>query len=318
MIRMTALAMGAALLVAAAPVKVDMPARILPPPAAPGEGVKPFVTVAGGRIALRHVRVIDGTGAPAQTDRTLLIDGARITAVQAGGDAVPTGYAEIDLTGRSVLPGLVGMHDHQFYIARPNLDASGHGDSPLMVPQMAFSSPRMYLAAGVTTLRTTGSVEPYTDLNMKRAIDAGTLPGPHMDVTAPYLEGSGSPFIQMHPLADAADATRTVNFWADQGVTSFKAYMNITRVRAARGGGRGACARVEGDGAFVFGQLPRGDRGGDRRSGARLLGQHAGRPGQGARHLPGDGRRADAERDDGGQCRGESAHRIARRWPMSR
>ena len=60
-------------------------------------------------------------------------------------------------------------------------------------------------------------------------IDAGMLPGPHMDVTGPYLEGGGSPFIQMHQLMDAADATRTVDYWADQGVTSFKAYMNITR-----------------------------------------------------------------------------------------
>jgi imidazolonepropionase-like amidohydrolase len=82
-------------------------------------------------------------------------------------------------------------------------------------------------------LRTTGSVEPYTDLNMKAAIDAGTLPGPHMDVTGPYLEGSGSPFLQMHPLRDADDARRTVAFWADQGVTSFKAYMNITRAELA-------------------------------------------------------------------------------------
>jgi len=55
------------------------------------------------------------------------------------------------------------------------------------------------------------------------------MPGPHTDVTAPYLEGKGSPFIQMHQLKDADDARRLVNFWADQGATSFKAYMNITR-----------------------------------------------------------------------------------------
>lgn len=235
MIRTIALALGAVVLIGAGPQKINMPARILPPPVGPGEAVRPFVKVAGGKIALMHVRVIDGTGAPAQPDRTVLIDGGKIVAVRAGGDSLPAGYGAIDLTGKSVLPGIVGMHDHQYYIARPNLDSSGHGDSPVMVPQMTYSSPRLYLAMGVTTLRTTGSVEPYTDLNMKRAIDAGTLPGPHMDVTGPYLEGPGSPFVQMHPLADAGDATRTVNFWADQGITSFKAYMNITRaeLRAA-------------------------------------------------------------------------------------
>ncbi len=214
----------------AKPAPVDMAARILPaPPVAPADAVKPFVKIPMGKIALVHVRVIDGTGAPAQDDRTLLIEGRTIADVQGGSDAPPPGYTVIDASGKTVMPGIVGMHDHQYYIARPNLDDTGHSDDPLMIPQMAFSSPRLYLANGVTTLRTTGSVEPYTDLNMKRAIDAGMLPGPHMDVTGPYLEGSGSPFIQMHPLKDAADATRTVNFWADQGVTSFKAYMNITR-----------------------------------------------------------------------------------------
>ena len=228
------------LLGAAAPAHVDMPApvdmphvnmemRILPQAAPPADTVKPFVKVAAGKIALTHVRIIDGTGAPAQPDRTLLIEGGRIAAIRPGADAIPDGYRTIDATGKSVMPGMVGMHDHIYYIARPNLDSTGHGDEPLIVPQMTFSAPRLYLAAGVTTLRTTGSVEPYTDLNLKQQIDAGHLPGPHMDVTAPYLEGPGSPFIQMHQLTDAADARATVAFWASQGATSYKAYMNITR-----------------------------------------------------------------------------------------
>jgi len=225
MIPLAALLLGAAL---ASPAKVDMAAAILPPPAAPGKAVAPFVKVAAAKIALAHVRIVDGTGAPAQDDRLLLIDGGTIAGIGAGGGPVPAGYRVIDATGETVLPGIVGMHDHQYYIALPNLGPGG-GDPPLMVPQMTFSSPRLYLAAGVTTLRTTGSVEPYTDLNMKRMIDTGALPGPHMDVTGPYLEGSGSPFIQMHPLKDAAEARAMVDYWADRGVTSFKAYMNITR-----------------------------------------------------------------------------------------
>lgn len=211
------------------PAKVDMAAAVLPPAATPGKAVQPFVTAGEARIALVHVRVIDGTGAAPMEDRALLIDGGKIAAIQPGDAGVPAGYRVIDARGQSVMPGIVGMHDHQFYIARPNLDASGHSDQPLMVPQMAFSSPRLYLAMGVTTLRTTGSVEPYTDLNMKVAIDRGDYPGPHMDVTGPYLEGGNSPFIQMHQLRDGEDAKALVNYWADRGVTSFKAYMNITR-----------------------------------------------------------------------------------------
>ena len=229
LVALSTLALSAAACTSLAADKVDLAARILPPPATPGEMLQPFVKVPAGQLALTHVRIIDGTGSPALADRTLLIDGGKIASIQDASNAAPAGYRIIDGRGLSVLPGIVGMHDHQYYIARPNLDDDGHSDAPLVIPQMTFSSPRMYLANGVTTLRTTGSVEPYTDLNLKQAIDAGKMPGPHMDVTGPYLEGPNSPFIQMHQLRDAEDATRTVNFWADQGVTSFKAYMNITR-----------------------------------------------------------------------------------------
>jgi hypothetical protein len=95
--------------------------------------------------------------------------------------------------------------------------------------EMAFSFPRLYLAGGVTTVRTTGALEPYADLELKKSIDAGEIPGPKMHVTGPYLEGKGSWAIQLHQLTGPEDATRTVNFWLDQGVDNFKAYMFITR-----------------------------------------------------------------------------------------
>jgi hypothetical protein len=203
---------------------------VLAPPAATlGPDVQPYIHIPAGQIAIQHLRIIDGSGAAPIEDATLLLDGAKIGAVLSPGSSVPAGYRMIDGTGETALPGLVGMHNHMYYIARPNLDASGHSDDPLLLPQMTFSAPRLYLANGVTTMRTTGSVEPYADLNVKAEIDAGLMVGPHMDVTAPYLEGPGSRFIQMHQLRDAADARQTVAFWAEQGATSFKAYMNITR-----------------------------------------------------------------------------------------
>ena len=208
-------------------------------PAAVAQYVK--YSTAKNVLWLDHVRVIDGTGAAAVQDRTLILRGGKIVALLPPPPASGIGAGwtcdgsdcgtplHLDLTGYTIFPGLVGMHDHMYYIARPDLDAQGHSEPPLVVPQMTFSSPLLYLGAGVTTMRTTGSVEPYTDLNFKRQIEAGELAGPHMDVTAPYLEGPHSPFIQMHQLKDADDARRTVDFWADQGATSFKAYMNITR-----------------------------------------------------------------------------------------
>ena len=130
------------------------------------------------------------------------------------------------MTGYTVLPGLVGMHDHLFFPM---------GGNPPIYSDMGISFPRLYLAMGVTTIRTTGSVAPFTDLEIKRRIDAGQMIGPKMDVTAPYLEGKGAYTPVMHELTGPDDARRMVNFWADEGATSFKAYMNITRdeLRAA-------------------------------------------------------------------------------------
>jgi imidazolonepropionase-like amidohydrolase len=201
-------------------------------PAALAPAAAKYVKVNAPRILLTHVRVIDGTGAAPLEDQTLLLEGGKITSITASTAKTPPANNDLqilDLHGDTVIPGLVGMHDHLYYIARANAAADGTSEPPLIVPQMTFTAPRMYLAAGVTTMRTTGSVEPYVDLNLRREIDAGHLPGPHMDVTAPYLEGPNSPFLQMHNLTGPDDARTFVDYWAAQGVTSYKAYMNITR-----------------------------------------------------------------------------------------
>jgi imidazolonepropionase-like amidohydrolase len=176
---------------------------------------------------LAHVRIIDGTGAPAMEDQTIVVEGAKITRI--GKDIAPPEGSEVwNLEGHTVLPGLVGMHDHIYYLQRPNTDASG-SEGPTLLPQMTFSAPRMYLANGVTTIRTAGSVEPYADINLRKLIDAGRLIGPHVEPTAPYLQGVSDIFLQMHTLSGPDDARTFVSFWAAQGATNFKAYMHITR-----------------------------------------------------------------------------------------
>ncbi|HSK64873.1 MAG TPA: amidohydrolase family protein, partial [Pyrinomonadaceae bacterium] len=180
-----------------------------------------FIRVEAPLIALTNVRVIDGTGAPARENQTILISAGKIDMVgPTASTTYPSDARTIDLSGYTVLPGLVGMHNHMFFPM---------GGSPPMYSNMGSSFPRLYLALGVTTIRTTGSVAPYTDLELKRLIDAGRVLGPKMHVTAPYLEGRGAFTPVMHELKDAEDARRMVNYWADAGATSFKAYMNITR-----------------------------------------------------------------------------------------
>jgi imidazolonepropionase-like amidohydrolase len=189
-----------------------------------------YVRVNAAKVILKHVRVIDGTGKPAVEDQNVAIEAGKITAIQPGSDVTSTsGTTVLNLRGYSVMPGIVGMHNHLFYIARPNFKADWSSEPLILAPQMTFSAPRLYLACGVTTMRTTGSMETYADLNLKRDIDAGKLPGPHLDVTGPYLEGLGSFAVQLHELANPDEARQMVNYWTDRGVTSFKAYMNITR-----------------------------------------------------------------------------------------
>ncbi len=184
-------------------------------------GLEPFIAVDAPVIALEHVRILDGTGAPPQEDQTIVMDHGRITAVGPSGQTqAPTGAHRMDLANHTVIPGLVGMHEHLFY-------PSG-GGVPLYI-EHGMSFPRLYLAAGVTTARTAGTLEPYTDLNLKKMIDEGRMPGPKMLITVGYLEGHGSFAPQMAELDTPDDARRFVEYWASMGAHSFKAYMHITR-----------------------------------------------------------------------------------------
>ncbi len=184
--------------------------------------VKAFVAVDAPTVALMHVRVIDGTGAPPRENQTVVISAGKIQSV--GDSASPPGAKVMDLTGHTVIPGLVGMHDHLFYPGAL---------TPIHYSEDDFSAPRLYLAGGVTTIRTTGSIEPYTDLSVKHEIDAGRLPGPKIFSTAPYLEGPGAYTGQMHELSGPDDSRRTVAYWAEEGANNFKAYMHITRAELA-------------------------------------------------------------------------------------
>ena len=181
--------------------------------------VRPFVAIDTAIVALTNARVIDGTGAAARPGQTIVIENGRIAAI---GDAsqvrVPVGAQVLDLTGKSVIPGMVMVHEHLFYPTGPGTYA-----------YLDESFTRLYLAGGVTSMRTGGDMNGFGYLCIKPAIDRGDKPGPWIDATAPYLEGPGLNLPQVHELTDAADARRMVDFWSSMGATSLKAYMHITR-----------------------------------------------------------------------------------------
>jgi imidazolonepropionase-like amidohydrolase len=168
-----------------------------------------FEAVKAPVIGITHVRVVDGTGTPAKDDQTMIVQDGRIRALGPS-TAVrpPAGSQIIDGRGRTLIPGLVGMHEHLFY-------ETGDGLYPV---QAAFA--RLYLASGVTTIRTAGTVDLDGDLRLKEQIDAGRLPGPNVHVTGAYLnQGPGA--------ADADRIVREVDAQADRGATSFKAYTSL-------------------------------------------------------------------------------------------
>ncbi len=140
------------------------------------DSLAPFVAVGASTVALTHVRVIDGTGARPQEDRTIVIDAGRIATVGPADEVpIPEGAEVLDLGGHTVIPGIVGLHDHTFYTTARRR------------AQLNLSAPRLYLASGVTTIRTTGSYCSYCELNLKRRIENREIPGPRIHVTSPYL-----------------------------------------------------------------------------------------------------------------------------------
>ncbi|MSR07043.1 MAG: amidohydrolase [Gemmatimonadetes bacterium] len=177
-----------------------------------------FVAYGDPVVALMHVRVVDGTGAAPADDQTIIISGGKIQAVgRFGAVTVPQGARVVDLTGHTVIPGLVGLHDHSYYGAAGWFSKF----SPTAVP-------RLYLASGVVTTRTTGSMSPYEELNLSRSIERGASIGPRMYITGPYINGSsgGGMMVQVDT---PEDARRVVRYWAEEGVTWFKAYNSISR-----------------------------------------------------------------------------------------
>src|SRR5437764_11773918 len=170
-------------------------------------------------VVIKAARLIDGTGSAPLTPATLVIRGERIDAV---GSAIPTpaGAHVIDLGSATLLPGLIDLHTH--------LTSTGvHWEDELVktTPGQAAlhgaRNARVTLLDGFTTCRDMGPTWPYTDIDLRKAIDEGLVPGPRLMVAGNYVSATGGagdarqfsiyvdvPIVQN--LADGADAIRHV------------------------------------------------------------------------------------------------------------
>src|SRR3989442_15019438 len=140
-------------------------------------GVREYIAVDTSVVALTHVLLVDGTGAAPKSDQTVVIRAGKVAAVgPAASVQIPAGARVLDMNGSTVIPGIIGMHDHLFYTA-----AGGRA------VQMGDTGPRLYLGSGGTTIRTTGSRAPYAEINLKHQIDRGLTPGPRIHLTSPSI-----------------------------------------------------------------------------------------------------------------------------------
>ena len=103
-----------------------------------------FIAIDAAEVLIANVKIIDGTGAAPRDNQTVLIRDGRITAIGDAGTVRASADAEVvDGSGHTLIPGLVGLHNHSFYTA-----AGGY------MAQLSTTAPIMYLASGVTTIRT--------------------------------------------------------------------------------------------------------------------------------------------------------------------
>jgi len=140
-------------------------------------------------VAVRAARLIDGRGAAPIAPAVVLIRGERIEAVGAG-LPIPAAARIIDLGGATLLPGLIDLHTH--------LTSTGvHWEDELLKTtpgQAALHGARnalVTLTAGFTTCRDMGPTWPFTDIDLRKAIDEGVVPGPRLMVSGNYVSATG-------------------------------------------------------------------------------------------------------------------------------
>ena len=183
-----------------------------------------FVIYDQAEIVLQNARVVDVVKGIVLEGYSVLISNGKIIGIEKTGKlSVPKTARIIDLTGKTILPGLVMLHEHMMY---------NNGAAVWQFHPVSF--PKLFLAAGVTTLRTAGAENPMYDLNLKRQIDSGFLVGPRMFVTGPMFNDVSGGFLGDFIISNYEEGRKATAFWAEKGCSSFKVYSDISR-KALRG-----------------------------------------------------------------------------------
>jgi imidazolonepropionase-like amidohydrolase len=193
-------------------------------------------------IVIRAGTLIDGKSDKPRSNQIIVIRGNRIESVSAEANAkTPAGAAVIDLSGKTVLPGLIDSHTHIFLQGED--PAKGGYDANILSQGLALRALRAGVAArraleqGFTTLRdveTEGAG--YGDVGVKQAINLGYIPGPRLFIstraistTAGYMLEGYAPELEMPKGAQIVDgpveARKAAREQLDHGADWIKVYM---------------------------------------------------------------------------------------------
>jgi len=157
--------------------------------------VAAVLTLFGGQtpaptvIAIRAARLVDGRGGAPIAPAVVIVRGDRIESAGTSG-AVPPGARVIDLGGAVLLPGLIDLHTHLTSTGvhwEEELLKTTPGQAALHGAHNAYVT----LRAGFTTCRDMGPTWPYTDIDLRKAIDEGVVPGPRLLASGNYVSPTG-------------------------------------------------------------------------------------------------------------------------------
>jgi imidazolonepropionase-like amidohydrolase len=183
---------------------------------------KSFITADQPIILVKDARLLDGVHWRAIEHQDMLIRDGRVASIGAKIEP-PAGAKIIVAAGRTLMPGLVMVHEHLMTMT----DVGGRA-----VLYASPYVPQVMLAYGTTTARTAGGFDLEGDLAVKRQIDSGAIPGSDLDVSV-YIEGPQDPILTLPKIADADAARREVAYWNDRGATSIKLFFDATPAVAA-------------------------------------------------------------------------------------
>jgi imidazolonepropionase-like amidohydrolase len=158
-------------------------------------------------LVLDNVRIIDGTGAAPVENGRVVIEGDRLAQVgPIDSVPVPAGAERLDLTGRTVLPGLIDLHFHI------------ENDPKLALRQLSH---------GVTSFRDPGQWEEKF-LELRRLIAADDIPGPRIFTAGPHIDGERPAYPADAVVArDADEAKRLAERAIEQGASALKIYFRL-------------------------------------------------------------------------------------------